>query len=247
MFSRTVTDYWLPGAVADAATTAGGYRVITDGSLPDNISLMTLETSGGGRFLTLTSAQGRCLGLTDVSTVSVSALRSALEAAGGALNGADYLFYLPVDDQAAVRAETVPGETRQLTLADAEAFAEFAVAAPAEDMDEASVELDHWLVFGTFADGRLASAASMYPWRGTGFADLGITTLPEYRGRGLAKRTVRAISARALAEGYEPQYRCQLDNTASASLARAAGFAQFGLWDVIVSGNCTGADSSVTK
>jgi GNAT superfamily N-acetyltransferase len=245
MFSRTVTDYWLADAVAGAATTAGGYKVITGGSLPDNISLMTLETTGGGRFLTLTSAQARCLGLTGVSTVSVSALHSALEAAGVALNGADYLFYLPVDDQAAVRAETVPAETRLLTLADAEAFAEFAAAAPAEDMDEASVELGHWLVFGTFADGRLVSAASVYPWRGTPFADLGIITLPEYRGRGRAKSTVRAISARALADGYEPQYRCQLDNTPSASLARAAGFAQFGTWDVIVSGECTGTDSLV--
>jgi RimJ/RimL family protein N-acetyltransferase len=237
MFSLTVSDYWLHDAVADAATTVGGYRVIIDGSLPDNISLMTLAPSGGGSFLTLTSAWARCLGLTGVLTVSVAGLHSALEAAGVALNGADYLFYLPVDDQAAVRTETVPADTRQLTLADAEAFAEFAVAAPAKDMDEASVELDHWLVFGTFADGRLVSAASMYPWRGTRFADLGIITLPEYRGRGLAKRTVRAISARALADGYEPQYRCQLDNTPSASLARAAGFAQFGTWDVIVSGD----------
>ena len=235
VFSRTVTDYWLPGAVADAATTAGGYRVITDGSLPDGFSLMTLETIDGGCFLTLTSAEARSLGLAGVATVGDSALRSALEAAGVALHGADYLFYLPVDDQAAVRAETVPGETRQLTWAEAEAFAQFVVTAPAEDMDEASVELGHWLVFGTFVDGRLVSAASMYPWRGTHFADLGIITLPEYRGCGLAKTTVRAISARALADGYEPQYRCQLDNTPSVSLARAAGFAPFGTWDVIAS------------
>jgi predicted GNAT family acetyltransferase len=177
--------------------------------------------------------------------VSVSALHAALEAAGVALYGAEYLFYLPVDDHAEIRADTVPGETRQLTLADAQAFAEFAVAAPATDMDEASVELDHWLAFGTFADGRLVSVASMYPWRGTHFADVGIITLPGYRGRGLAKSAVRAISARALADGYEPQYRCQLDNTPSASLARAAGFAQFGMWDVLLSGDCTGTDSSV--
>ena len=247
MFSRTVTDYWLPGTAADAAATTGVYRVITDGSLPDNISLMTLETSGGGRFLTLTSAQARRLGLTGAPTTGDLALRSALETAGAALHGADYLFYMPFDEQAAVRAETVPGGTRQLTFSDAEAFAEFAVAAPTEDMDEASVELDHWLVFGTFADGRLVAAASMYPWRGTHFADLGIITLPEYRGRGLAKRTVRAISARALAEGYEPQYRCQLDNAPSASLARATGFAQFGTWDVIASSDCTGTSSSAAS
>jgi predicted GNAT family acetyltransferase len=102
-------------------------------------------------------------------------------------------------------------------------------------MDDAFVELGHWLVMGTFADGRLVCAASMYPWRGTHLADVGVITLPGYRGRGLGRRTVRALSARALAEGYEPQYRCQLDNMPSAALARAAGFAQFGTWNVIAS------------
>lgn len=237
MFSRAVTDYWLPDAVADAATATGEYRVLTNSSLPGGFSLMVLETSSGGRILTLTPAQARLLGLTGVSTVGDPALRSALAAAGAALHGADYLFYLPAGDQAAVRAEPVPAETRQLTAADAEAFGQFTAGAPAEDMDDAFVELDHWLVMGTFADGRLVSAASMYPWRGTSFADLGVITLPAYRGRGLAKRTVRAISARALAEGYEPQYRCQLGNTTSAWLARAAGFVQFGTWDVIASGD----------
>jgi RimJ/RimL family protein N-acetyltransferase len=239
MFSRTVTDYWLPDAVPGALTKAGEYRVITNGSLPGDFSLMILETSAGDRILTVTSAEARSLGLTSLSKVDDSELRSALAAAGVALHGADYLFYLPVDDQAAVRAETVPEQTRRLTTADAEAFAQFAAAAPAQDMDDAFVELDHWLVMGTFADGRLVAAASMYPWRGTRFADLGIITLPDHRGRGLAKRTVRAISARALADGYEPQYRCQLDNTPSVALARAAGFAPFGTWNVIAEAGST--------
>ncbi len=184
-------------------------------------------------LLTLTPAQASFLRLAEVSVVGEAALRAALAAAGAALHGADYVFYLPVSDQAAVHAETWPAGTRQLTLADAEAFGQFTAGAPADDMDEAFVELDYWLVVGTFADGRLVSAASMYPWHGTHFADLGVITLPEYRGRGLARRTVRAISARALAGGYEPQFRCQLDNTASAALARSAGFAQFCTWDVV--------------
>jgi GNAT superfamily N-acetyltransferase len=243
MFAQAVTDYWLPDRLADAASTAGGYRVITDGSLPNDISLMILETSKGS-FLTLTPAEARRLGLTGVSTVADSALCSALEAAGATLNGADCLFYLPVGKQPAVRAAAVATGTRELTAADAGAFAQFAAAAPAQDMDEAFVELDHWLVFGTFADGRLVAAASMYPWRGTHFADLGVITLPEYRRRGLARRTVRAMSARALAAGYEPQYRCQLENSSSASLARAADFALFGTWDVIASSDDTGTNSS---
>ena len=59
MFSRTVTDFWLPGAVAGAATAAGEYRVLIDGSLPGSLSLMILETSSYGRILTLTPAQAR--------------------------------------------------------------------------------------------------------------------------------------------------------------------------------------------
>lgn len=112
-------------------------------------------------------------------------------------------------------------------------FEEFTGAAPENELDEAFVELDHWLVFGTFIDDRLACAASMYPWRGTRLADLGVITLPEFRGRGVGRVTVRAMSAEALRRGYEPQYRCQFDNTASVALARAAGFTRFGGWEVI--------------
>jgi RimJ/RimL family protein N-acetyltransferase len=233
MFSRTVTDYWLPGVAAADDAVAGTYRVVVDDSLPANRSLMILEPIDRAGVVTMTSAHAASLVLTAGSAVTGSALRSALDVAGIGLNGADYLFYLPADEHAVVGAEAAAEGTRRLTGADAESFAQFTDAAPADELDEAYVELDHWLVFGTFADGRLVAVASMYPWTGTRLADLGVITLPEYRGRGLAKRTVRATSARALGEGYEPQYRCQLDNEPSVALARAAGFAQFGTWDVI--------------
>jgi RimJ/RimL family protein N-acetyltransferase len=233
MFSRTVTDYWLRGVADTDEAVAGGYRVVVDDSLPANRSLTILEPVDRTGLLTLTSAHAASLDLTAGAAVSGSALRSALAVAGIGLNGADHLFYLPVDEHAAVGAEPVPDGTRQLTDADAESFAHFADAAPADELDEAFVELDHWEVFGTFVDDRLVAAASMYPWAGTHLADLGVITLPDYRGRGLAKRTVRSISARALGQGYEPQYRCQLDNSPSIALARAAGFARFGTWDVI--------------
>jgi RimJ/RimL family protein N-acetyltransferase len=104
---------------------------------------------------------------------------------------------------------------------------------PEQELDEAFVQIDHWLVFGTFVQGRLACIASMYPWRDIHLADLGVVTLPAYRGRGVARATVRALSATALQRGYEPQYRCQMDNVASAALAGSAGFERFGRWDVI--------------
>ncbi len=143
------------------------------------------------------------------------------------------MFYLPVEEHASVLAETADGHTRRLTEEDVDAFAALAAAAPENDLDEAFVELDHWLVFGTFVEGRLAAAASMFPWRGTRLADLGVITLPEYRGRGLARATVLAMAAEALDRGYEPQYRCQLDNAPSVALALASGFRRFGEWTVI--------------
>ena len=98
------------------------------------------------------------------------------------------------------------------------------------------MELDHWLVVGTFRQQQLVSVSSMYPWGETTIADLGVITLPQFRGQGLGRATVRAISAAALSRGYEPQYRCDLGNAPSAALARAAGFARFGLWEGLEDG-----------
>ena len=40
--------------------------------------------------------------------------------------------------------------TRRLHDTDAEAFAVFSAAVPEQELDEAFVQIDHWLVFGTF-------------------------------------------------------------------------------------------------
>nr|WP_246414180.1 GNAT family N-acetyltransferase [Microbacterium thalassium] len=124
-------------------------------------------------------------------------------------------------------------DTRPLSEADAAAFAAFCATAPEADLDAAFVELDHWLVYGAFESGDLAAVASMYPWRDTRLADVGVITLPSLRGRGIGRRIVRAIAADAVSRGYEPQYRCQLDNLASVALAESAGFRRFGFWDVV--------------
>src|SRR5688572_12580173 len=107
MFSRIVSDYWLP---RDAAAD-GGYTVVVDDSLPANRSLMILEPVGGGGVLTLTPAHAAGLEVTGGSTVGGPELRSALEVAKVKLNGADHLFYLPADQHALVRAEAVPEGT----------------------------------------------------------------------------------------------------------------------------------------
>ncbi|QCR20598.1 GNAT family N-acetyltransferase [Agrococcus sp. SGAir0287] len=200
---------------------------------------MVLEPIGSGGIVTATSEEAGRIGLVAGATIDRTALADALAAAGVALNGADALWYLGIEEQEAVRREHASREdadgivVRRLGTDDADLFRAFEAAAPESDLDEAFVELDHWLVVGALVDGRLACAASAYPWSGTTLADLGVITLPERRGRGLARRTVRALAAHALDLGHEPQYRCQLDNAASMALAASAGLERFATWDVV--------------
>jgi RimJ/RimL family protein N-acetyltransferase len=227
VFSSAVTDHWIRDVAEDA-----GFHVVVDASLAENRSVSLLRVSGGPTILAVTPARAAAIGL----PVTEDDVHTRIAAAGITLNDPDYLFYLPTHEQSALLSERVPDGTRQLTSDDRAAFERFAAEAPEDDLDEAFVELDHWLAFGTLVDGRLVAAASMYPWDGSLLADLGVITLPEFRGRGLGRATVRAMSARALELGHEPQYRCQLDNAPSVALAAASGFELFGEWEVIVGG-----------
>jgi len=219
--------------MSDENETSAPDTVIVDPTLSDDHSLSIL-TVNGRRIIALTPQRAEQLAIAPGDTVTAEQLAPIT------LNDPDHIFYLPLDEQANLTSDAVQPTTRQLGPDDAVAFERFAAEAPDDDLDEAFVELDHWLVFGTFVDGRLVAAASMYPWALTTgastLADLGVITLPEFRGQGKARATVRAMSARALELGYEPQYRCQLDNAASIALARKAGFALFGDWQVIVDG-----------
>lgn len=79
----------------------------------------------------------------------------------------------------------------------------------------------------------LVAVGSSYPFDGgAALADMGVVTHPERRGKGHARSVVYALSRGALAVGYEPQYRCQTDNTASVKLAQGSGFVSIGTWDV---------------
>ena len=234
MFSPTVTDSWTPHRSGQAELEVGQIRVVVDDALPANRSVSVLELVDGGGVVTLTAAHAARLGLTSGSGCTALGVLEGLRRAGVVMNDPDHLFYLPVAEQLDVsRNAAVTAATRQLEHTDNHAFRRLEAAAPDHDLDEAFVELDHWLAFGSFEDSELVCAASMIPWRGTNLADLGVLTLPQYRGRGLATRTVRALSACALSNGYEPQYRCQIDNEPSVALAAAAGFSRYGTWRVI--------------
>lgn len=229
MLPPAVSAHWLP--VADPSSGNGKVKVVVDPALPEERSYSLLRVQGGPAILSLSPAQAHTLHLSHDEYVDDADLSRRAQAAGTPLE-AVFIFYLAQDDRA-VQCETRASGTRQLTNDDAEAFEALVAEAPDDDLDEAYVELDHWLVYGTFIGDKLVSAGSMYPWDDTQLADLGVITLPEFRGRGLGRATVQAMSAAALGRGYVPQYRCQRDNTASVALARAAGFTLLGEWDVI--------------
>lgn len=181
----------------------------------------------------LTPALADKLGLDQRQDLSESIFRQKLNEAGVTLHGADYIFYFSEVNKNVLLQEKLEGDLRQLTEQDTAVFSEFQSSASEQDLDDAYVELDHWAVFGSFDQNRLVSAASMYPWENAQIADLGVLTLTSFRGKGHARKVVRSICKYAYDQGYEPQYRCQIDNEASTSLAKAAGLTLFGKWDVI--------------
>lgn len=235
MFSALISSQRLPAAFEPSPD--GEILVVVDPSRSEKLPLSLLRLDGAAGVLSLAPYLAEQLDLASDERLDRAELESRLELAGLELASADHLFHLPLAEQERLRAEPRGEGTRELTAADADAFAEFTAAAPEDDLDEAYVELDHWLVVGTFREQQLVSVSSMYPWGESTIADLGVITLPQFRGQGLGRETVRAISAAALERGYEPQYRCDLDNAPSAALARSAGFARFGLFEGLEDGD----------
>ncbi len=167
---------------------------------------------------------------------TLTQLRHCLQQLGQRTHGADRVFHFPVARLAALAERPVPPHIRPLGPSDAAAFGLFQNSASGQDLDAAWVELDHWRVFGAFDGERLVAAGSMYPWGlDPTLADMGVLTLPDARGRGHARQLVQAMAASARAAGLQPQYRCQLDNTASIITAERSGLRAFGDWDVILS------------
>ncbi|WP_232276045.1 GNAT family N-acetyltransferase [Paenibacillus sp. 481] len=234
LFSHTITDFWqAPFLSGDVLYSSEDFTVATNPHLSEERRVMVLETAEGRVMAVLTPALADRLGLYQRKELSELAFRQQLHEAGVTLHGADYLFYFSEADKNVLLQEHVEGVLRRLTEQDKAVFSEFQSSASEQDLDDAYVELDHWAVFGSFEQHSLVSAASMYPWGNAQIADLGVLTLATCRGKGHARKVVRSICKYACDQGYEPQYRCQLDNQASTSLARAAGLTLFGKWEVI--------------
>ncbi|MFL1673209.1 GNAT family N-acetyltransferase [Paenibacillus dendritiformis] len=235
LFSQTITDFWQAQFLSgDVLYSDEVFTVAINPDLDEDSRVMVLETADGRVMAVLTPALADKVGLYQRQDLSEATFRRKLNEAGVKLHGADYLFYFSEDDKNVLLQENLEGDLRRLTEQDDADFSEFQSSASEQDLDDAYVELDHWAAFGSFEQNRLVCAASMYPWEDNAqIADLGVLTLTPFRGKGHARKVVRSISKYACDQGYEPQYRCQLDNLASTALAKAAGLTLFGKWDVV--------------
>ncbi|MBI6547448.1 GNAT family N-acetyltransferase [Xenorhabdus lircayensis] len=235
LFSKTITDFWqAPLLNGDVLYSDDVFTVATNANLEEDSRLMVLETTDGRVMAVLTPELAEKAGLYHQEHMSEPIFRQKLNEADITLHGADYIFYFSEAEQDVLLKENLDGVLRQLTEEDDEAiFSEFQSSVSEQDLDDAYVELDHWAVFGSFDQDSLVSAASMYPWDNAQIADLGVLTLVSFRSKGHARKVVRTISKYAYGQGYEPQYRCQLDNLASSALAKAAGLTLFGKWELV--------------
>ncbi|MUL44786.1 GNAT family N-acetyltransferase [Mycobacterium sp. CBMA293] len=238
-FSPVITDYWRAAFGGEPLHSNEYLTTTVNPDLDHDDRVAVLWTADDDR-ISIAISPAVALALTkNVAVLANSTetnIRAALTTQGVVLNGADNVFYLTESVADDILGDTAPTNVRQLIDADGDMFAAFKATVSEEDWDGAYVELDHWAVFGAFDEHeRLVSIGSMYPWDDEfPLADVGVLTPSSVRGRGHAKTLVRAMFRHALNEGYEPQYRCQLDNAASIQLAASLGLRLFGRWETVM-------------
>ncbi len=78
------------------------------------------------------------------------------------------------------------------------------------------------------ADTGAPAAAAGYETWGSALAHLGVAVADGSRGRGLGAQAAAAATLHALGAGLVPQWRCRVDNVASARVAESVGFVRLG-------------------
>lgn len=233
LFGEAVLQFWRTPFMGAVLYEDAALRVVANPALGDDERVTVLRSQIDGSTAIAVSpdvaaaleAQG-LFGFPDKLTVAV--LREALSRIGIRMHGADNLYYLPLGAKEQVLAEGEPADIRRLGASDAGLFARFEDQVEVQDREAAQVGLADWCVYGVLdRAGELLCVGSTYPWGGAVLADIGVLTRASARGRGHAKRLVRAM-----AHQHELQYRSRLDNPASMALAQAAGLALFGSWEI---------------
>ncbi|MDN3693643.1 GNAT family N-acetyltransferase [Chryseobacterium tructae] len=231
--SPIVQEYWNDQFQGEVLCDNPTFILFLNDELEEDSQIMTLEFPIGNSWAVINSKVAHYFKNINFTTLNFEKFVAILKDKHIFLYGADYIFYFSEEEKAHILNIESPDNTRPLTENDAEHFSTFESLSTEEDLDGAYVELDHWKVYGIFEDQQLVAATSMYPWQGTKLSDIGVITLDEFRGKGYAKQAVQVISKAALEDGYEPQYRCQLDNTASVALARKLNLSLFAKWNFI--------------
>ena len=85
--------------------------------------------------------------------------------------------------------------------------------------------LQEGVVAGAVIDGQLAALAHTSA-RSDRCADVGVATLPEWRGQGLATAAAALVCARVLADGQTPVWSTATTNVASRRVAAKLGFVE---------------------
>jgi GNAT superfamily N-acetyltransferase len=114
------------------------------------------------------------------------------------------------------------GAVDQVAAAD---LAELAGRVSAADAGEAGLDEITSAAFVLRSGDDIVAAAGFRVWP-LGTAHLSVLTVPEHRGRGLARRVASAAVAEALGAGLIPQWRARPE--ASRRVARAVGFREAG-------------------
>ncbi|ASP38513.1 GNAT family N-acetyltransferase [Bacterioplanes sanyensis] len=233
VFSNSILSFWqqrfLPGNMV-FSNQQQSVVIHPDAAYP----LMQLLHGDDQQWLCMTPEMAERLQLHGPWPLTSAGLQAALQQQGLEFYGEDNLYYFPVSQRDTILNRPQAAHVRRLTSDDAELFGAFEQSASEQDLDDAYVELDHWRVFGAIVDDRLVAAASMYPWDNSKIADMGVLTLPEYRGQGQGKAVVHALAKEAYQQGYEPQYRHQSHNLSSKAVALGCGFQFFGQRDVVL-------------
>ncbi len=233
-FAATIEDYWgVSAATAGVVFRDEAMAVVIDPASDESQRVSIVRPVHAPTIVTVSPEVAAQLRLGESTRFSEAGILGSLADARIELHDADNLFYFTDDARADLAGEPDAPTVRRLHEGDAAEFERFQASASEQDLDDSFVELDHWAVFGSFDVDRLVAASSAYPWRDSLLADIGVLTLPGFRGRGLARHLVRALSRFAVGAGYEPQYRCQLDNPASIALAHSSGLTLFGTWQVV--------------